>query len=90
MKEICIPLSVTDEQERAEVIVRLPDSGNIFHYRLESVNIDKSKTQNGTQHHISKLKQFIKNYSPKWELIQILDTAEGSEYVHILYREQVT
>jgi hypothetical protein len=88
MKEVYIPLDIVNEAERAELEVK--DSGHtgIRRYRLESVDLSGENDPAGrASDRFTKLKHFISNYDPNWQLIQILDSGEDAKYIHLLYRE---
>ena len=79
-----------NEAERAEVEVRLSESDRIQRYRLESVDMrELNQTKTSALDRVERLQHFINSYSNNWELIQILDTIEGADYIHLLYREQI-
>lgn len=85
MKEICLPFAGLAENESAEVTVKSQESDKTWKYRvvafhLKSKNIDVILTD---------LREKISTYDPEWELIQIFDTTEGTEHVHVLYRKKI-
>ena len=86
MKEICLPFSGIADNESAEVIVRTQDSDKTWKYRVVSFGIKN----NNNQVIIEDLRAKIKQYDPEWELIQIFDTSEGTEHVHVLYRKKIS
>jgi hypothetical protein len=89
MKGICLPWPEIPEDERAVVEVKLSGSNRLCRFRIEPLLInDLGGKQNNTDLRINKLRNWIQNYDKQWELIQIFNTNEGSEYVHILYREK--
>ena len=84
MNEICIPLNTAQDCAHVDIEVRLPDTGMEFHFRLECL---KLKEWDNSEDRINQIRNFIDSYSNSWELIQILDTPEGCDYVQMLYRE---
>ncbi len=89
MKEICIPINKLNEAERAELEIRLSDNDQIQRYRLESVNMTELKrSETISTLRVERLQQYISSYSNEWELIQIMDSSEGANYIHLLYRKR--
>ena len=86
MKEICLPFTGIADNESAEVIVKSQDSEKTWKYRVVSFNIKS----NNTDVIIKELREKIRLYDPAWELIQIFDTSEGTEHVHVLYRKIIS
>lgn len=87
MTEICIPLNAVPECRRADVEVRIPDSGKILHYRLECFQFTAGKKPEQLRDRADQIKQFIGSYSSEWELLQIMDAPKDAGYVQFLYRE---
>ncbi len=87
MKEVCIPINNIAHDEYAEVNVRVPNTGQEWHYRIETFESEESFSHDNAEQVFSNLQSYIKSYNEKWELIQILDTQVGSPYVHLVYRE---
>jgi len=81
MNEICIPLNTAPECTRAEIEVRLYDNGKQIRFRLECL---KLKEQDNSEDRVIQIRNFIKTYSDRWELLQILDTPKGCGYVQLL------
>jgi hypothetical protein len=84
MKEICLPFAGLADNESAEVIIRSQESDKSWSYRVVSFNIPKVDSSRM----IKTLREKIHQYDPAWELIQIFDNSEGTEYVHVLYRKK--
>lgn len=84
MNEICIPVNLVQDCEHADVEVRLPDTGREIHFRLECLKMTK---QDSSDQRVNQIRNFIDKYNDSWELIQILDTPKGCDYVQLLYRE---
>ena len=86
MKEICLPFSGLADNESAEVTVKSQESDKTWNYRVVSFNI-KSRSSDLI---LKDLREKIGAYDPEWELIQIFDTTEGTEHVHVLYRKKIS
>ena len=88
MKEVCIPLDIFNEADRAEFEVINPQLQRIRRYRLESVDVSADHDSGeSSPDRFTKLQQYICEYNHRWELIQILDSEKSANYIHLLYRE---
>lgn len=85
MKDICLPFTGIPDNNTAEVIIKMAPSDITMHYRIESFDL---KLANNAEGRIQILREQIKKYDPRWELIQIMDTNERQSCVHVLYRER--
>jgi hypothetical protein len=89
MNEIRIPFSGIPENEITEVDVKMAKSNRIWRYKIEPLLINDLNLKDDIHcQRVEKMQDSIKNHDKRWELIQILNTNEESEYVHILYREK--
>ena len=89
MKEICIPLEKVKESTSADLEIKLSDSQQKQLFRLESVKMTEGDgLKNTSKSRVELLKKFISSYNNNWELIQILDSREGANYIHLLYRKR--
>ncbi len=89
MKEICIPFNKVNEAEKAELEIKFSGGTKTQHYRLESIDIREfSSSETSSSERVERLRQYISSYSADWELIQILDSSEGENYIHLLYRKR--
>ncbi|MPQ45965.1 hypothetical protein GCQ56_02990 [Marinifilum sp. N1E240] len=96
MREICVPIPFTDDNQVAEVEVKFKDKKINVQYRLESFSwdvTDEMKAENDDQItenllKIYKLKQLIADYDSDWELIQIFTPTESSKYIQVLFRKK--
>jgi hypothetical protein len=88
MKELCIPFTDIKDGEKADVEVRVPQSKQVWKYRIESINIAYRQEEKPKENKIDKLRYKIKTYDPNWELLQIYDLDEGSDFVRLLYRRK--
>ena len=89
MNEIRIPFSGIPENEITEVDVKMTKSNRIWRYKIEPLLINNLNLKDDIHcQRVKKMQDSINNHDRQWELIQILNTNEESEYVHILYREK--
>jgi hypothetical protein len=89
MKEICIPFSHIDDDKLAEVEVRIPSTGDVWRYRIESINVQQTgKGSVINDEGINMLQQYIGSYNHNWELIQIVGLNEKTGTIQMLYREK--
>ncbi|WP_282014393.1 hypothetical protein [Marinifilum flexuosum] len=96
MREICVPIPFTDDEQVAEVEVKFANRKISVQYRLESFAWDVSEDpdfnpEDGITEDlmkIYKLKKLIADYDSSWELIQIFTPAENSKYIQVLFRKK--
>jgi hypothetical protein len=89
MNEIRIPCPGIPDDKTTLVEVKMPGSDCICRYRIEPFLINDVHLDHINRTiRVEKLRSLIHNYDQHWELIQIFNTNENSEYVHILYREK--
>jgi hypothetical protein len=89
MKEICIPFSDIADDKQAEVEIRIPNTGEIWRYRLEALPFaSREMDPMKKKEKIDSLQQYIRSYNHNWELIQIFDANEKTGNIHLLYREK--
>jgi hypothetical protein len=89
MRQICIPFSDIADNKQAEVEIRIPDTGEIWRYRLESIQGEiKDGNEIGINDDIAALQKYINAYNTDWELIQIFDKNHRTGNIHLLYRER--
>lgn len=96
MKEICIPISHFGDEEIAEVIVKVGNNEEKFHFRVESFpwkttdqdELNEEEYLTESLRRIYGLKRAIQNYDKQWELIQIFTPAEDATHIHVLYRKK--
>jgi len=96
MREISVPIPISDEGEVAEVEVRLKGKKIKIEYRLENLPWDVSEellgeTADGNTERlmkILKLKKAIADYDEQWELIQIFTPSEKAKTIQVLYRKK--
>jgi hypothetical protein len=89
MNEICIPFGHIADDKMAEVEIRVPGTGIVWRYRIESVAVRQvSEESMIRQEEINILQQYIHSYNQDWELIQIYDMDKRTGNIHMLYREK--
>ena len=94
MHDICVPIPHFRENEIAEVEVKIGDKKSSFNFRIESFiweNSDRGFSELSPpliEQKISQLKFNIENYDKDWELVQIFTPAQGSKYIHVLFRQK--
>jgi hypothetical protein len=89
MKEICIPFSTLADDKQAEVEVRIPQTGEVWRYRIEALPLMHQEAElMKNEVKINSLQQYIRSYNNDWELIQIFDINKKTGNIHLLYREK--
>jgi hypothetical protein len=94
MHDICVPIPHFSDNEIAEVEVKIGDKKSSFNFRIESFiweNSDSGFSELSSpliEQKISQLKFNIENYDKDWELVQIFTPAQGSKYIHVLFRQK--
>lgn len=95
MREICIPIPLNDENQVAEVEVKLANKKQSIYFRLESFSWDVTEeieeNPDGITeklHQIYNLKKAIANYDSNWEVIQIFTPAESAKNIQVLFRKK--
>lgn len=96
MREICVPIPFTEDNQVAEVEVKFADRKISVQYRLESFHWDVSDDPDFNPDDeiteklmkIYKLKKTIAEYDSDWELIQIFTPAEKSKFIQVLFRKK--
>ncbi len=94
MKEICIPISHFSGDQIAEVLVKIGNREEKYHFRVESFPWNTNENQaldeetylTESLKRIYGLKRAIQNYDKCWELIQIFTPEENTTHIHVLYR----
>jgi hypothetical protein len=91
MKEISLSCVGIPQDKTTVIEVKTSGSHQICRYRIEPFMInDLNLNENNREHRVEKLRNLIQNYDKQWELIQIYNSNESSEFIHILYREKNT
>jgi hypothetical protein len=90
MKEITIPFGPIADDNRAEVEVRIPSTGEVWRYRIESVPVRlRHKEEDTLTDEVEILQSYIRSYNQDWELIQIFEFNERTGFIRMLYREKL-
>jgi len=96
MREICIPLFGFEENDNAEVMVKLGDKRLQYDFRVVSFKWEVNDVFSNGEDDISKslariarLKKSIKEYDKDWELIQIFNPLDDAKYIQVLYRKRI-
>ncbi len=91
MGEICIPLPVMKDGQKAEISILLPEKEETVTYRIEAYSFRNNKltwtTQNNNDIYNS-LKRKIDHYDAKWELLQINAPEGDNNLIKVLYRKR--
>ena len=89
MNSICIPFGPIADENRAEVEVRISGTGEVWKYRIETVQVqEESEDFYSKTDEVERLQQYINSYNRDWELIQIFNKNVRTGNIHILYREK--
>ncbi|MFC2097816.1 hypothetical protein ACFLSI_05720 [Bacteroidota bacterium] len=95
MKDVCIPISNFEEDQIAEVILKVGGKKISYNFRIESfpwmVDDTLSKFEDEVSESllkIYKLKEAIQKYDKDWELIQIYTPNENAKNIQVLYRKK--
>ena len=94
MHDICVPIPHFSNNEIAEVEVKIGDKKSSFNFRVESFEWEFSNsgfselTPVPIEQKISHLKKDIESYDKDWELVQIYTPSQGSNYIHVLFRQK--
>lgn len=95
MRDISIPLQNFEEDQIAEVTLKIGGKSFNYNFRVESfpwVLDDKLSKHNDEISEsllkIYKLKEAIENYDKDWELIQIYTPNENAKNIQVLYRKR--
>jgi len=94
MHDICVPIPHFGDNEIAEVEVKIGDKKSSFNFRVESFNWETTDSKISElspiplEVKISHLRTNIETYDKKWELVQIFTPAQGSKYIHVLFRQK--
>ncbi len=95
MREICVPIPLNDDNQIAEVEVKLENKKQSIFFRLESFSWDITEEINAKSdeiteklHKIYNLKKAIANYDANWEVIQIFTPAGSAKNIQVLFRKK--
>ncbi|MBN2349708.1 MAG: hypothetical protein JXJ22_12750 [Bacteroidales bacterium] len=95
MKELCVPVPNFKDNEVAEVEVKLQNKIIKYNFRVESFPWEIKDEMSNLEHplekslaRITRLKNAIESYDKNWELIQIFNPSENSDFIQVLYRKK--
>lgn len=97
MKELAIPLPYIRDDQIAEVELTIGRTRLRYSFRVESFpwDVEDEFSHPGDDEitrsltRITRLKKAIQEYDPEWELIQIFNPSENSQYIQVLYRKKL-
>lgn len=85
MKDICIPISHISDNQIAEITVKIEGVEQKFNFRVESFPWNTSAP---AEERIAVLRHVIETYDKGWEIMQIYNPSESSDYIHVLFRKR--
>lgn len=97
MKEIALPLPYFRDDQIAEVELSISRSRLHYNFRIESFpwDIEDEFTHPDDDEitrslkRITRLRKAIQEYDPEWELIQIFNPPENSNFIQVLYKKKL-
>jgi hypothetical protein len=96
MNDICIPIPRLQEQQAAEMELRVAGQRILFHFRIEVFPWeaapepeDEQPSVLETEQKIRQLKNRIENYDKDWELVQIYSPRPTAKFIQVLFRQRV-
>lgn len=95
MKDLCIPIPGFDDNEVAELYLKIGDRKISYDFRIESFLWDtQDELSDGNDElthsiaRIERLRKAINSYDKSWELVQIFNPPENSRYIQVLFRKK--
>jgi len=95
MKELCVPILHFEENENAEILLKIGGKEVQYNFRVVSFEWDvEDDYSNGADElsksltRITRLKKSISNYDSAWELIQIYTPLDDAKFIQVLYRKK--
>lgn len=96
MNDICIPLPRIEEQQIAEVEIRVNGKARSVHFRVEAFPWAVEETSrlhqaasSAAERRLRRLKSVIESYDRGWEMIQIYKPPPGAKFIKVLFRQRV-
>ena len=83
MDQVCIPVPMPQGRETIELEVTVGGTKHLMQYRVEQMGWTPGAS---SDERVEELRQFIQNYDPNWELVQI--GAPGIGTVPITFRQR--
>ena len=96
MKDLTIPIPNDGNTDTVEITVKVGAKKINYNFKVETFpwEVDDDTLNNDIDDisnsllKVEKLKNIIKDYDKKWELIQIFTPAPGAKNIQILFRER--
>ncbi len=95
MKDICVPIPGFEEDEVAELYLKIGDKKISYDFRIESFLWDAEDELSAGKDdltrsiaRIERLRKAINTYDKSWELVQIFNPPENSKYIQVLFRKK--
>ncbi|MCD6596358.1 MAG: hypothetical protein J7L04_01645 [Bacteroidales bacterium] len=95
MRELCVPVFGLDENENAEILLKVSGKKIQYNFRIVSFKWDDDDDLSQANDEISislariaRLSNAIKSYDKAWELIQIFNPSENAKFIQVLYRKK--
>ena len=95
MHEICIPVPKLEDEQGADVEVRVGGKKKKFSFRVaafpwktETVTAGDQTYVEKTSNSIMDLKNNIESYDPSWELVQIYSPNPKAKFIQVLFRHK--
>lgn len=96
MRELCVPIPGFSSEQTAEIKLKIGKDEVSYDFRVisfpwdieDELSIGKDELSKSLAR-ITRLKTAIKDYSKKWELIQIFNPAEDASFIQVLYRKKM-
>jgi hypothetical protein len=94
MHDICVPSPHFNDNEIAEVEVKVGNKKSSFSFRIESFLWQSSDSGFSElspvpiEQKIAQLRSNIESYDKSWELVQIFTPPQGSKYIHVMFRQK--
>ncbi len=88
MNDICIPIPRLQEQQAAEMEVKISGEKMRFNFRVEVFPWQDDQEME-IEPRISSLKSNIENYDKSWELVQIYNPRPNAKFIQVLFRQRI-
>ncbi len=95
MKDLSIPVPGLQDNDNAEIILRIGGKEIQYNFRVVSFPWDDLNDSSVFNDNLSRslariyrLKEAIESYDKNWELIQIFNPSEKADYIQVLYRKR--
>ncbi len=88
MNDICIPIPRLQEQQAAEMELRVAGEKMRFNFRVEVFPWQDDQEME-IEPRISSLKSNIENYDKSWQLVQIYNPRPNAKFIQVLFRQRI-